>query len=546
MRKYIICAMLLTIAAQGAWAIQFNYTPTQMNPKPTYGPWTYDTVSNEVKSATDRCTSLNGMDHSAWDKRTDSDHKNHQVTYQWLELNEGDDGLGFSICCQSAADTHYGVFSSYYHNELVPSFTRLRMTWNYAVRGKSTDLRHCVALYARDGLQAVKDEVVDCTGSMEDGRGEDCRLAYLIQKGKEAETARLTQTFDFDNRNGDSVALKQWALLLTHVTENTSNETDDMHQYGSFKSYGSSWTTFYYKQLSYAPNGGVGIMNNQEIENSGTLTANAFVRDGYTFVGWATTPDGAVVYTDGQAITVDENNKGRYVLYAIWKPTVALVESLINAIGETVYTAECKARIDDARAIYNQLSADEKSQVGNYGTLTDAEAAYAAVGEVMTKIAAIGEVAYPSSGATIALAKTAFDALSEDWKPLVINYNLLTDAEAQYAILGVEAKIAAIGTVEYTEECKYRIDAAREAYDNDLYQVQKMRVTNYATLLAAEAAYADLGKTALQFVGQDKTTPVGDSQRKSIAYPELPAPATKWQTVEKSASDKTIVIKAVQ
>ena len=77
MRKYIICAMLLTIAAQGVWAIQFNYTPTQMNPKPTYGPWTYDTVSNEVKSATDRCTSLNGMDHSAWDKRTDSDHKNH-------------------------------------------------------------------------------------------------------------------------------------------------------------------------------------------------------------------------------------------------------------------------------------------------------------------------------------------------------------------------------------------------------------------------------------------------------------------------------------
>lgn len=289
-------------------------------------------------------------------------------------------------------------------------------------------------------------------------------------------------------------------------------------------------------------------MNNQEIENSGTLTANAFVRDGYTFVGWATSPNGERVYDDGQAITVDVNNKGRYVLYAIWKPTVALVESFINAIGETVYTAECKARIDDARAIYNKLSADEQSQVGNYGTLTDAEAAYSAVGEVMTKIAAIGEVAYPSSGATIAQAKAAFDALSEPQKAIVINAGVLTTAQAQYAILEVEAKIAAIGPVEYTEECKYRIDAAREAYDNDLYQVQKMRVTNYATLLAAEAAYADLGKTALQFVGQDGTTPVGDSQRKSITYPELPAPATKWQTEQRDVSEDNpiIVIKAVK
>ena len=543
MRRNLLYIAVLLFVAQGTWAKQYNYTPTQMNPKPTYGPWTYDTVSNEVKFATDRWTSLNGMNHTAWDKRTDSDHKNHQVTYQWLESADGGDGLGFSICCRSAPDTHYGVFSSYYHNELVPPFTRLRMTWNYAVRGKSTDLRHCVALYARDGLQAVKNEDVDCTGSMEDGRGEDCRLAYLIQTGKEAETARLTQTFDFDNRNGDSVTLKQWALLLTHVTENTSNTTDDMHQYGSFKSYGSSWTTFYYKQFSYAPNGGVGIMNNQEIENSGTLTANAFVRDGYTFVGWATSPDGEKIYDDGAEITVDENNKGRYVLYAIWKPTVALVESLINAIGETVYTAECKARIDDARAIYNKLSADEKSQVSNYGTLTDAETAYAAVGEVMTKIAAIGEVAYPSSEATIAQAKAAFDALSEAQQAIVINAGVLTTAQAQYAILEVDAKIGAIGTVAHTTDSKDAIDAARDAY-NALTDGQKTLVTNYATLLAAETAYADLGKTIVLF--EDKDAAELKSESKAIVYPALPAGASEWQSVEKDVTDKTIVIKAVE
>ena len=49
------------------------------------------------------------------------------------------------------------------------------------------------------------------------------------------------------------------------------------------------------------------------------LTPNAFQREGYTFVGWATSPNGKVVYTDGAKATF--MGAGTTTLYAIWKVT---------------------------------------------------------------------------------------------------------------------------------------------------------------------------------------------------------------------------------
>ena len=58
----------------------------------------------------------------------------------------------------------------------------------------------------------------------------------------------------------------------------------------------------------------------------------------------------------------------------------------------------------------------------------------------------------------------------------------------------VIALIEAIGTVEYTQVCKNRIDAARAAYDH-LTDAQKALVINYSTLTNAEATYASLAPT---------------------------------------------------
>jgi hypothetical protein len=50
------------------------------------------------------------------------------------------------------------------------------------------------------------------------------------------------------------------------------------------------------------------------VENLG----EAFVKDGCTFLGWATEPDGPVVYTDGQKVS-NLTTTGSIYLYAVWE-----------------------------------------------------------------------------------------------------------------------------------------------------------------------------------------------------------------------------------
>lgn len=61
-----------------------------------------------------------------------------------------------------------------------------------------------------------------------------------------------------------------------------------------------------------------GSMSSMSIatDSTATLTANKFVRTGYTFVGWATSTDGEVVYTDGAEYAMGTGSS--YTLYAVW------------------------------------------------------------------------------------------------------------------------------------------------------------------------------------------------------------------------------------
>lgn len=66
-----------------------------------------------------------------------------------------------------------------------------------------------------------------------------------------------------------------------------------------------------------------GIMSDQLLTYDNAeqaLTPNAFSRTGYTFIGWATTSDGNVAYTDGKTTpNVTAKNGGEVTLYAVWK-----------------------------------------------------------------------------------------------------------------------------------------------------------------------------------------------------------------------------------
>ncbi|MFR1477447.1 MAG: hypothetical protein ACLSB9_18115 [Hydrogeniiclostridium mannosilyticum] len=115
-----------------------------------------------------------------------------------------------------------------------------------------------------------------------------------------------------------------------------------------------------------------------------------------------------------------------------------------------------------------------------------------AVNDAEQKIAAIGTVTLDSEGA-IQAARTAYDALTDEQKKQVGNYDVLVAAEALLSNLKaageVENKIDAIGTVTLASE--EAIQAARDAYDA-LTAAQKELVKNYGVLTAAEEKLAQL------------------------------------------------------
>ena len=74
-------------------------------------------------------------------------------------------------------------------------------------------------------------------------------------------------------------------------------------------------------EVVFDANGGVGSMPNQTIDINApiALRTNAFTREGYTFKGWSTTPDGAVQYQDAEQVTDLAPAGGTTTLYAVWE-----------------------------------------------------------------------------------------------------------------------------------------------------------------------------------------------------------------------------------
>lgn len=172
------------------------------------------------------------------------------------------------------------------------------------------------------------------------------------------------------------------------------------------------------------------------------------------------------------------------------KKLVEDVEALIDAIDEV--TEDSGDAIKAAREAYDALPDELKESVTNYDKLKKAEDDYKAIlnkkaaAQVEALIEAIGEVT-ENSGDAIKAARDAYNALTDEQKELVENYDKLEEAEVKY----VEALIDAIGVV--TKDSGEKIKAARDAYDA-LTPAQRKLVGNYKTLLAAEKRYEDLTK----------------------------------------------------
>lgn len=188
------------------------------------------------------------------------------------------------------------------------------------------------------------------------------------------------------------------------------------------------------------------------------------------------------------------------------------VIKLINEIGEV--TLGSSAKINAARSAYDNLTDEEQARVENYEVLTDAEALYkelveqaeqeeldrTAAAAVDELINAIGTVELtPECEALIKAAEDAYALLTETQKQLVEGAMILAQARVDYdnlkadkeAVDAVIAIIDAIGTVEYSDECLGKIEAAVEAY-NALREDLKASVTNADKIEFSKTRYEEL------------------------------------------------------
>ena len=94
----------------------------------------------------------------------------------------------------------------------------------------------------------------------------------------------------------------------------------------------AEWTANSYT-VTFDKNDGTGTMANQSFkyDTAQNLSANKFTREGYSFQGWSTTKNGAVVYVDSASaknLTADKD--GSVTLYAIWKADSQVIQFDVN------------------------------------------------------------------------------------------------------------------------------------------------------------------------------------------------------------------------
>ena len=175
---------------------------------------------------------------------------------------------------------------------------------------------------------------------------------------------------------------------------------------------------------------------------------------------------------------------------------VTTAEELIAAIGEV--TMQSGTAIHMAEDAVAALSAEEKETVETLAQLTEARKKFdeiSAVKPVEELIANIGTVSLDSEG-VITIARTAYDALSSEYKDKVSNYTDLQMAEQVFSEIRVEEIIKLIDEIiiediVVTDTVKEAISGIYTKY-NALTEEEQGKIINYETLNKAKDTYNEM------------------------------------------------------
>ena len=119
--------------------------------------------------------------------------------------------------------------------------------------------------------------------------------------------------------------------------------------------------------MEFFPNGGKGKMDVQRIPygTAVMLEANRFSRSGYSFAGWAKSPDGPVVYRDQHVVKNLRDDGWTIPLYAKWKELPASSKGAKAAEGQEPWAAVTTSDGSDGSAV---ADGDEETAWSPEGT----------------------------------------------------------------------------------------------------------------------------------------------------------------------------------
>ena len=477
---------------------------------PTTNLWTAvgDMRAGRYNRETKDSISYNRLDNTWWGTIT--------------PYNDGD-SISYKVTGSSKEEQKNGMFSIYSHDETVPAYSRVKLTWTFRLGSKSTKHHSTVCMYGLPDSEAqIKNLGVDFSDDYDTEYGSEYLLAAPFSHSKQDGKTRYADqaaAIIFDNSLGNAEQIKTWYILMTYVMA-SAGDKDDLNEVGYFKNIRLKKTLIYCKSFTFDANGGTGTMVKQIIDDSGNLKANLFTREGYTFAGWATSANGEKAYDDEELITVTDETKGAVTLYAVWTPDEYAISYQLNggsASNPETYAVNAALPLNaPTKTGYSFLG-----WTGSNGAIPQTDVAIAkgstgnksftahwmsnAVGTTQDLIAAIGEVTI-DKGEAIAAARTAYNALSEEDQALVSNNATLTAAEAAYEALAGNTTVnfmqgdTPLGSQKI--ELDYPAAPPVEGYTFQYWQVVAEDVT--AGTIRLQAVYKANTPTDLENVQGDK------------------------------------------
>ena len=128
-------------------------------------------------------------------------------------------------------------------------------------------------------------------------------------------------------------AFDQTPLATVYVSVDDAERVSAMLAESGFDVGGVTFVELPSYTVKFSANGGTGVMADQKIgrDESTALRANAFTKRGNIFLGWSTSPIGAVAYADGASVKNLASAGRTATIYAQWVATKYKVE--FNANG---------------------------------------------------------------------------------------------------------------------------------------------------------------------------------------------------------------------